>query len=358
MLQTVQDASDCFVYSENDLLKNCQLDKDYQLSEFDIQLRKSWDDKMKNGHFRYHLDKVETKIIPGSLKYVAQLNVKRATERRPPQNITIVNQPFDSKVFNFTKVKEDEIIFRLENSGNDGQQQCNGHADSKNEKRNIVMVNVSPLEYGHILICPDIDASKPQLLDEYALKLAINCQLLSKHKGFRLGFNSLCAFASVNHQHVHAYYLEQEIFAEKCPVQHLKGPVYELDVIPCKGFVFQLFGTTVDQLTKDVIKMTGYLQSNEVAHNVFMTRGTAFGDNSKEDTIRIYVWPRAKFIGVKEEAAFNVAVVELAGHLPIKVEKLYEDLTEELISDTVREAALPEEEYKNIKDNILKLYLS
>lgn len=43
--------------------------------------------------------------------------------------------------------------------------------------------------------------------------------------------------------------------------------------------------------------MTEYLQGNEVAHNVFMTRGTAFGDNSKEDTIRIYVWPRAKFIG-------------------------------------------------------------
>jgi hypothetical protein len=28
---------------------------------------------MKNGHFRYHLDKVETKIIPGEKKYVAQV---------------------------------------------------------------------------------------------------------------------------------------------------------------------------------------------------------------------------------------------------------------------------------------------
>lgn len=44
-----------------------------------------------------------------------------------------MNQPFDSKVFNFTKVKENEIIFRLEKSDNDEQQQCNGHADSKNE---------------------------------------------------------------------------------------------------------------------------------------------------------------------------------------------------------------------------------
>ena len=34
-----QDASDCFVYSENDLLKNCQLDKDYQLSEVGINTK-------------------------------------------------------------------------------------------------------------------------------------------------------------------------------------------------------------------------------------------------------------------------------------------------------------------------------
>ena len=30
-------------------------------------------------------------------------------------------------------------------------------------------------------------------------------------RGFRIGFNSLCAFASVNHLHLHAFYLNQEI---------------------------------------------------------------------------------------------------------------------------------------------------
>ena len=29
---------------------------------------------MRGGHFRYHLDKVETKIIPGQKKYVAQVS--------------------------------------------------------------------------------------------------------------------------------------------------------------------------------------------------------------------------------------------------------------------------------------------
>lgn len=344
----------CFEYSESDLNEKCNYKNGYELSEFDKQLRRSWDEKMKNGHFRYHLDKVETKIIPGSLRYVAQLNVKRATERRPPQNITIVNQKFDEKLFNFTKVKEEEIIFDLKKVGAK-KELTNGHTED--DKRNVIMVNVSPLEYGHILIVPDINAYNPQLVTEYSFKLSLECLLLSKHKGFRVGFNSLCAMASVNHQHVHAYYLEEEIFAEKCVVKHLKGPVYELDIIPCKGFVFQLYNSSVDDLTRDVVRLTEYLQKNEKAHNVFMTRGTSFHDSTQE-TVRVYVWPRAKFIGVKEPTAFNVAVIELGGHLPIKIAEMYEELTEPKILDTVKEAALSEEEYQSIKDNVLQLFTS
>lgn len=42
--------------------------------------------------------------------------MKRATERRAPQPMQSVNQPFDETKFNFNKVKEDEILFSLENS--------------------------------------------------------------------------------------------------------------------------------------------------------------------------------------------------------------------------------------------------
>ena len=38
--------------------------------------------------------------------------------------------------------------------------------------------------------------------------------LLFYFRGFRIGFNSLCAFASVNHAHLHAYYLDRELFVE------------------------------------------------------------------------------------------------------------------------------------------------
>ena len=66
---------------------------------------------------------------------VIKLNVKRATERRPPQNITIVNQPFDNKVFNFTKIKKEEILFQIEKSSHEGQQLCNGEKSSHEEQQ-------------------------------------------------------------------------------------------------------------------------------------------------------------------------------------------------------------------------------
>lgn len=45
-----------------------------------------------------------------------------------------------------------------------------------------MIVNVSPLEYGHILIVPDIDAFFPQILTQFAIKTALECMLLSSHR--------------------------------------------------------------------------------------------------------------------------------------------------------------------------------
>ena len=41
----------------------------------------------------------------------SQLNVKRFKERRKPDDISYVQQPFQSDKFNFTKVKQREVSF-------------------------------------------------------------------------------------------------------------------------------------------------------------------------------------------------------------------------------------------------------
>jgi GDP-D-glucose phosphorylase len=61
-----------------------------------------------------------------------------------------------------------------------------------------------------------------------------------------VAFNSLCAHASVNHLHLHLYYLKKPFQA---PTEAVKGSkltasgLYELFDYPAKGFAFQLTST-------------------------------------------------------------------------------------------------------------------
>lgn len=76
-----------------------------------------WEDRMNRGLFRYDVTSCETKIIPGEYGFIAQLNEgrhlkKRATEFRIDQ----VLQSFDENKFNFTKIGQEEMLFRLDDS--------------------------------------------------------------------------------------------------------------------------------------------------------------------------------------------------------------------------------------------------
>ena len=55
-------------------------------------------------------------VVEIHLFLLLQLNELRATERRKPQVITSVYQPFNPKSFNFTWVKSSEVIFNLRKS--------------------------------------------------------------------------------------------------------------------------------------------------------------------------------------------------------------------------------------------------
>jgi hypothetical protein len=71
-----------------------------------------------------------------------------------------------------------------------------------------VLVNVSPLTPGHFLLLPSADgATLPQLLTPSALRLALGVARASRRHDLRLLFNSLGAWASVNHLHLHGVYL-------------------------------------------------------------------------------------------------------------------------------------------------------
>ena len=85
-------------------------------------------------------------IVTLSFYHPTQLNVKRATERRKPDAIMTVSQPFTPHSFNFTKIRKEEILFELARNDDTGELLVNGSGeeqalqDMSNSDKNKVIV--------------------------------------------------------------------------------------------------------------------------------------------------------------------------------------------------------------------------
>lgn len=167
-----------------------------QLSSLDILIQTTWQQKMDAGFFRYQFKHPKCKWIAGAKGYLAQLNPFRVSGRRLPQAMMSVKQAFDDDKFNFNQVDSKELVFRTSSTFEDA-----GGED-------ICIINVSPIEFAHCLFLPQVAQCLPQALNRHAILSALKLMLLSKSKAFKMAFNSLCAYASVNHLHWHLYYLQ------------------------------------------------------------------------------------------------------------------------------------------------------
>lgn len=347
-----------FVYGDQDFITDVLRTPETlsKLSKFDETIHDNWKDRMDRGLFRYRLGDLPTRIIPGQHGYVAQLNVERATEKRKPQEILNIQQEFNAKQFNFNKVNPEEIIFEMtkDSGGNEKGRDQPG--------KMVVLINVSPLGFGHCLFVPDPSLCFPQVLTKFAIQTGIESVLLSSDPGFRVGFNSLGAFASVNHLHLHGYYLNHELKIESKPAEPLvpeKG-FYHFPDFP-GGFLFYTESEGVEDISRTICEVTDFLVSNNIAHNVFLTRGHPPCDHTQieeshqsRNGVRIVVWPRMSCLGAKELSAFNTALCELAGHLPFKNKTDYEVVTEEDVKNIILSHLFHKDELHTLEQQLIQ----
>lgn len=276
----------------------------------------------------------------------------RARLRRPPAELNSINEPFNPDKFNFNKIKAEEKIFNLIPKNHNIEDQSN----------NFVIVNVSPLEYGHVLLIPNPEKCNAQILTIDSLRLAVEFSLLNSNPFFRVAFNSLGAYASVNHLHFHGYYLKRQMFLETAPVEEIAYPCHRILNYPGKAFVFQI--KNQEELACMVEKIFGLvkiLQMKNVPHNLYITKGLDFvnstlsnSDKSHRNCLRIFIWARKPNWGTKELSAFNIAVCELFGHMVIKNETDFNTLTEDYIVKTFRD--ITNKSYISVMPDIVKLF--
>jgi len=177
-------------------------DDSLNLSRFLDKLFREWEDRKARGLFHHDISCCETKVLPGEHNFVATLIEGRDQKKRPTEfGMNQVLQPFDSGKFNFTKVRPEEVIFRFCETDKDSAQYLGGAPDTISASSSAILINVSPIGYCHVLLTPKIQDCLPQRIDEESFLIAMYVAREARNPFFRVGYNSLGGFATINHLH-------------------------------------------------------------------------------------------------------------------------------------------------------------
>lgn len=292
-----------FTIKESDyLLKQSGVD-----SSFDRLLKDQWNSAVEAGVMKYDIRRhsLPSRVISSKdYKFIASLIEGRAPgKRRQPDEMLSLRMPFDPLKFNFTKIEPNELLFKVK------------YGDLEHS----VLVNKSPIEFCSSLLVPSLEQCLPQVLTDESLSLAIQVLALSDHQSLRLGFNSLGAMASVNHQHWHIYYFFYKLTIEDLPVKDnvLQG-------WPIPAIVFEL-NELSDEHISDVVcramKIVTFSINAGIAHNLFLSR-TASG------SIRLFIWLVEPRFGAKNDLNINPAFCEFSGYFICKTTEMFSNIDE------------------------------
>ena len=329
------------------------------VSPFDRILLSAWEDRFAAGLFRYDVTACKTKVVPGGYGFVAQFNEGRATKKRPTEfSVDEVCQDFDKNKFNFTKADKSEILFAFRDARGENDVgsrfESNRAIDDDGVSPTVVLINVSPIEYGHVLLCPRVLEGLPQRVSPETLLPPLMMAAESRNPYFRVGYNSLGAYATINHLHFQAYYLMEAFPIERAPTRRLPAEVYpskrhrhgikvsEVFEYPVRCLCFER-GDGFESLAQMVGVACERLQDRNVPFNLLVADRGA----------RVFLIPQtfSRRIArgeVPEDVVatgVNPAVFEISGHLLYKTQEDYDACSQETAERMLECASLAEEEF-------------
>merc|ERR1711924_31128 len=133
-----------------------------------------------------------------------------------------VVQAFDENKFNFKKAKQDEVLFQFEMSVDDFTS-CYEEKKIVESNASFVYINISPIEYGHVLLVPKVLKCIPQQMSTECLLTALHMSVEVHNPCFKFGFNTLGAYASINHLHFQGYFLNAPFPVERVETEYLQS---------------------------------------------------------------------------------------------------------------------------------------
>ncbi|XP_042461406.1 GDP-L-galactose phosphorylase 2-like [Zingiber officinale] len=314
-------------------------------------LFKQWDDRKVKGLFHHDTNACETKSIPGRYGFIAHLIEGRDLKKRPTEfRIDEVLQPFDENKFNFTKIGQEEVLFRFQESDN-------GNASViTSESPNVIAINVSPIGYGHVLLIPCVLDCLPQRINKESFFLAMSMAKEANTPYFRVGYNSLGAFATINHLHFQAFYLAETFAVEKAPIQTIATlktgvKISRLVDYPVRGLLFA-GGSNFKDLSDTVSAACIFLQDSGIPYNVLIS------DSGGRIFLLLQCFAEKRSRGEVSqeivETQMNPAAWELSGYLVMKRRKDFEEASEDTVLSFLNQTSVSASMFGGISESILE----
>lgn len=253
----------------------------------------------------------------------------------PAPALPQVDQPFDAAKFNFTKAMQKEVLFAFRPAPAGGAAAAvaaaggAAYVPSARAGRTpcLVFINVSPIEYGHVLLVPRALCGLNQVVDAPCVASALALAAAVGDPFFRLGYNSLGAYGTVNHMHFQGYFLQAPYPLERAPTcappkgvpASAPGGVRVLQLAPggypVRALVFEA-GGSLAALADAVGRACQALAAANVPHNLMATDRGA----------RVFLVPNAfserKARGEVPNAVLDSqvdpATFEISGHMVMK----------------------------------------
>lgn len=288
-------------------------------------LRAAWDAAEEDGLLRYGLAgdmAAQQRHLGGKFGLVAQFVPGRAS-KRPPAVRTVghVDVPFRADAFHFGKIAPTEILGYLvpKEAGPRWSTQAEAGAAR-------VLLNVSPVCHGHFLLTGQ-EASKPQVLGEELLTLALQFQRADAGGEWHLAFNSMGGGASVNNEHWQGFTVPMPVLARARSSR--KHADVTLAVVPDWPLPVAGVGGPLASVVREVLAIVAALRSRNIAYNVLVAEGHA------------WVFPRAlcnPYGTGGDVSRLQVAAHEASGVLIVPTREDFDGLSAESAEALLRSA--------------------
>jgi len=205
------------------------------------------------------------------------------------------------------------------------------------------------------------DAVVFHVLTNHSILLSLEVMKLSTSPHIKMAFNSLCAYASVNHLHWHLYYQPHNLPTQSLPLSPVQGtPYHVFTEYPARAWVWLVKETDnmdrIEKVAREVVMLTSWLTDKDVAHNAFITRGAEVEGGMEMNCVRLMVWARESVVGAKDPGEFVMAALELSGQVLVYTQDKFENIVQEEVVIAQKDAT--ERLFKILEHDVENIFMN